>query len=109
MRQIGRELESKQRVVKVGIAPFKVVTQRYQSEDEARSAAQGEMRRVGREGLQIDVVCPGNPSLAAEGLLLLDESWPGFMQGRWSIKTVKSRGERKGGYRSTVQASGLSV
>ena len=99
----------KQRVVKVGIAPFKMVTPRYQSEDEARSAAQGEMRRVGREGLQIDVVCPGNPSLAAEGLLLLDESWPGFMQGRWSIKTVKSRGERKGGYRSTVQASGLSV
>ena len=99
----------KQRVVKVGIAPFKMVTPRYQSEDEARSAAQGEMRRVGREELQIDVVCPGNPSLAAEGLLLLDESWPGFMQGRWSIKTVKSRGERKGGYRSTVQASGLSV
>lgn len=99
----------KQHVVQVGVAPFKVVTQRYQNEDEARTAAQGEMRRVGREGLQIDVVCPGNPSLAAEGLLLLDESWPGFMQGRWSIKTVKSRGERKGSYRSTVQASCLSV
>lgn len=52
------------------------------------------MRRVGREGLQIDVVCPGNPALAAEGLLLLDESWPGFY-GRWSIKTVKSRGSAK--------------
>ncbi|MBA1429575.1 phage late control D family protein [Pseudomonas fluorescens] len=99
----------KKQVVEVGIAPFKVVTQRYPSEDEARSAAQGEMRRVSREVLQIDVVCPGNPSLAAEGLLLLDESWPGFMQGRWSIKTVTASGKRTGGYRSTIQASGLSV
>jgi phage protein D len=99
----------KKQVVELGIAPFKVVTQRYPSEDEARSAAQGEMRRVGREVLQIDVVCPGNPSLAAEGLLLLDESWPGFMQGRWSIKTVTASGKRTGGYRSTIQASGLSV
>ncbi|MDQ0650419.1 contractile injection system protein, VgrG/Pvc8 family [Pseudomonas cedrina] len=95
--------------VEVGIQPFKVLTQRYPSEDEARSAAQGEMRRVGREGLQIDVVCPGNPWLAAEGLLLLDESWPGFMQGRWSIKTVTASGKRTGGYRCTIQASGLSV
>ncbi|AZF30672.1 Phage tail protein D [Pseudomonas sp. R4-35-07] len=99
----------KKHVVEVGIAPFKVVTQRYQSEDEARSAAQGEMRRVGREGLQINVVCPGNPSLAAEGLLLLDESWPSFMQGRWSIKKVTASGKRADGYRCTIQASGLSV
>ena len=99
----------KKQVVELGIAPFKVVAQRYPSEDEARSAAQGEMRRVSREVLQIDVVCPGNPSLAAEGLLLLDESWPGFMQGRWSIKTVTASGKRTGGYRSTIQASGLSV
>lgn len=99
----------KKQVVEVGIAPFKIVTQRYQSEDEARSAAQGEMRRVWREGLLIDVVCPGNPSLAAEGLLLLDESWPGFMQGRWSIKKVTASGKRADGYRCTIQASGLSV
>jgi len=99
----------KKQVVEVGIAPFKIVTQRYQSEDEACSAAQGEMRRVWREGLLIDVVCPGNPSLAAEGLLLLDESWPGFMQGRWSIKKVTASGKRADGYRCTIQASGLSV
>ncbi|MDQ0738880.1 contractile injection system protein, VgrG/Pvc8 family [Pseudomonas sp. W4I3] len=99
----------KKQVVEVGIAPFKTITQRYQSEDEARSAAQGEMRRVWREGLLIDVVCPGNPSLAAEGLLLLDESWPGFMQGRWSIKKVTASGKRADGYRCTIQASGLSV
>ncbi|MGE1154964.1 phage late control D family protein [Pseudomonas kitaguniensis] len=97
-----------QRLVEVGFEPFKVVTQRYQNEDEARSAAQGELRRVGREGLKIDVACPGNPSLAAEGVLLLDESWPSFMQGRWSIHTVTASGNRKQSYRCVINASGLS-
>lgn len=98
----------KKRVVEVGIEPFKVVTQRFQSEAEARTAAEGEMRRVGREGLQVNVICPGNPSFGAEGLLLLDESWPGFMQGRWSIDTVTASGKRKESYRCTIKANGLS-
>ena len=95
-------------MVEVGIEPFKVVTQRYQNEAEARTAAEGEMRRVGREGLQVDVICPGDPSFGAEGLLLLDESWPGFMQGRWSIDTVIASGRRKESYRCAIKASGLS-
>ena len=98
----------KKRTVEVGIEPFKVVTQRYQNEAEARTAAEGEMRRVGREGMEVNVICPGNPSFGAEGLLLLDESWPGFMQGRWSIKTVTASGNRKDSYRCTITASGLS-
>ena len=98
----------KKHVVEVGIEPFKVVTQRYQNEAEARTAAEGEMRRVGREGLQVDVICPGDPSFGAEGLLLLDESWPGFMQGRWSIDTVIASGRRKESYRCAIKASGLS-
>ncbi|UUN89977.1 phage late control D family protein [Pseudomonas extremorientalis] len=98
----------KKNVVQVGIEPFKEVTQRYQNEAEARSAAEGEMRRVRREGLKIEVICPGNPAFAAEGLLLLDESWPGFMQGRWSINTVTASGKRKDSYRCTISASGLS-
>ncbi|UOP08816.1 contractile injection system protein, VgrG/Pvc8 family [Pseudomonas palleroniana] len=99
----------KKRVVRVGIEPFKQVVQRYQNEAEARAAAEGEMRRVGREGMQVDVICPGNPLFAAEGLLLLDESWPGFMQGRWSINTVTASGKRKDSYRCTINASGLSA
>jgi len=98
----------KQHVVEVGGAPFKVMTQRYQSEAEARTAAEGEMRRVGREGLQVSVICPGNPSFGAEGLLLLDESWPGFMRGRWSIDSVTASGKRKESYRCAIKASGLS-
>ncbi|WP_439863066.1 phage late control D family protein [Pseudomonas antarctica] len=99
----------KERLVEVGSAPFKVVTQRYQNEAEARTAAEGEMRRAGREGLKVNVICPGNPSFTAEGLLLLDESWPGFMQGRWSIKTVTASGKRSESYRCTIMANGLSA
>ena len=29
-----------------------------------------------------------NPLLAAEGLLVLDETWPSYMQGQWSMKQV---------------------
>ena len=64
------------------------------------------MRRVGREGMQVNVICPGNPLFGAEGLLLLDESWPDFMRGRWSIKTVTSSGKRSESYRCTILANG---
>lgn len=99
---------SRQRVVEVGIAPFKTLRQRCQSETEARSVAQGELRRVGREGLTIAIDCPGNPLLSAEGLLLLDETWPGYMQGRWSIDKVTHVGDTTTGYRSSIMASGLA-
>ena len=97
-----------QRVVEVGIAPFKTLRQRCQSETEARSVAQGELRRVGREGLSITIDCPGNPLLSAEGLLLLDETWPGYMQGRWSIDKVTHVGDTTTGYRSSIMARGLA-
>jgi phage protein D len=99
----------KQRVVQVGIAPFKTLRQRCQNEDEARVVAEGELRRVGREGLTLQIDCPGNPLLSAEGLLLLDETWPGYMQGRWSITKVTHSGDPTAGYRSSIMAGGLSV
>lgn len=98
----------KQRVVQVGNAPFKTLRQRYQNEAEARAVAESELRRVGREDLKLLIDCPGNPLLAAEGLLVLDETWPSYMQGRWSITTVTHVGDMATGYRSSITASGLS-
>lgn len=98
----------KQRVVHVGNAPFKTLRQRYQNEAEARAMAEGELRRVGREDLKLLIDCPGNPLLAAEGLLVLDETWPSYMQGRWSITTVTHVGDMATGYCSSITASGLS-
>ncbi|AHC33967.1 MULTISPECIES: contractile injection system protein, VgrG/Pvc8 family [unclassified Pseudomonas] len=99
----------RQRVVQVGNAPFKTLRQRYQNEAEARAVAEGELRRVGRENLKLVIDCPGNPLLAAEGLLVLDESWPSYMQGRWSIKQVVHVGDPATGYRSSITAGGLSI
>lgn len=99
----------KQRVVQVGNAPFKTLRQRFQDEAEARAVAEGELRRVGREGLKLMIDCPGNPLLAAEGLLLLDETWPSYMRGRWSMKQVVHVGDPVTGYRSSITAGGLSV
>ena len=99
----------KQRVVQVGVAPFKTLRQRCQNEDEARAVAEGELRRVGREGLELVIDCPGNPLLAAEGLLRLDETWPSYMQGRWSITNVVNEGDPEKGYRSAITAGGLSI
>ena len=97
----------KQRVVQLGIAPFKTLRQRYQSESEARTVAQGELHRVGQQELTLAIECPGNPLLSAEGLVLLDETWPVYMQGRWSIDKVIHSGDAKG-YRSSITASGLA-
>jgi len=99
----------KQRVVQVGIAPFKTLRQRCQNEAEARAVAESELRRVGREGLKLQIDCPGNPLLAAEGLLVLDETWPSYMRGRWSIKQVVHVGDPVTGYRSSITACGLSI
>ena len=71
--------------------------------------AEGELRRVGREGLKLLIDCPGNPLLAAEGVLLLDETWPSYMQGQWSMKQVVHVGDPATGYRSSITANGLSA
>ncbi|NVZ18195.1 contractile injection system protein, VgrG/Pvc8 family [Pseudomonas costantinii] len=99
----------KQRVVQVGNAPFKTLRQRCQNEAEARSVAEAELRRVGREDLKLQIDCPGNPLLAAEGLLRLDETWPSYMQGQWSITKVVHVGDPATGYRSSITAGGLST
>ena len=98
----------KQQVVEVGVAPFKTLRQRCQNQAEARAVAEGELRRVGREGLKLVIDCPGNPLLAAEGLLVLDETWPSYMQGQWSMKQVVHVGDPVTGYRSSITANGLS-
>ncbi|MFJ2364480.1 phage late control D family protein [Pseudomonas sp. NPDC087697] len=92
-----------------GIAPFKTLRQRYQSADDARAAAEGEVRRMMREALKVKIGCPGNPGLAAEGIVLLDPTWPDFMRGRWSIDKVTASGDRKTSYRCTIEATCLDA
>lgn len=91
--------------VEVGAEPFKRIRQRYESEDQARQVAEGELRRVERSAAKLRIDCPGNPAFGAEGLLELDESWPSYMRGTWSIDKVTGRLNRREGYRCTLEAS----
>ncbi|MBK5416872.1 phage late control D family protein [Pseudomonas sp. TH31] len=92
-----------------GIAPFKTLRQRYQSADDAKAAAEGETRRMMREALKVKIDCPGNPQLSAEGIVLLDPTWPDFMRGRWSIDKVTASGDRKDSYRCKIEATCLDA
>jgi phage protein D len=92
-----------------GIAPFKTLRQRYQSANDARAAAEGETRRMMREALKVTIGCPGHPGLCAEGIVLLDPTWPDFMRGRWSIDKVTATGDRKNSYRCKIEATCLDA
>ena len=99
----------KVRVEESGIAPFKTLRQRYRGADEARAAGEGEVRRMMRESLRVHIDCPGNPGLSAEGLVLLDTTWPDFMRGRWSIDKVTASGSRQNSYRCSIEATCLDA
>ncbi|MFR9656418.1 MAG: phage late control D family protein [Rikenellaceae bacterium] len=96
----GKELE-----VKVGEAPFKKLRNQHDSQEQANEAANGEMRKLARTGVKIRMDVPGDPRLVAEGLLELDDSFPDYMRGRWSLDRVISRGNRGQGYRCSLEAT----
>lgn len=83
--------------------------QRYQSAGDARAAGEGEVRRMLREALKVTIECPGNPGLSAEGVVLLDPTWPDFMRGRWSIDKVTASGSREKSYRCSIEATCLDA
>lgn len=95
----------KEKVVETGEKPFKKVRQRYQNEAEAKDAGEGELRKIKRSAYKVQIDCPGNPGYGAEGLVVLDDSWPSFMRQQWSIDKVTERGSRGQSYRCTIEAS----
>ncbi|MBV4476151.1 phage late control D family protein [Pseudomonas sp. B2M1-30] len=90
-----------------GSEPYKVIRQRQASEEEAKAIGEAEVRKMLREKYKLKITCPGDPLLVAEGLLVLDDSWPDFMRGRWSIEKVTASGKREESYRCLIEASGL--
>ncbi len=91
--------------VEDGIAPFKRLRQSYSSEDSALAACRDELRKIEREGVVVRMDLPGDPYLVAEGLLKLDDSFPSYMSGDWSIDKVEARGDGAAGYRCSVVAT----
>jgi phage protein D len=93
--------------VKTGLSPYKILRQHQPSEADAIAVGEGEVRKMLRQKYKVKITCPGDPRLAAEGLVLLDDSWPDFMRGRWSIDKVTASGSRENSYRCLIDASCL--
>lgn len=96
----------KQVEVKTGSAPYKVIRQKQASVEEAKAIGEAEVRKMLREKYTLKVTCPGDPLLVAEGLLVLDDTWPDFMRGRWSIEKVTASGKPEESYRCLIEANG---
>jgi len=90
--------------VEVGGEPVKALRQQYQSAQEALAAAVGEQRKLQRQGARITIEAPGDPRFVAEGLIVLDDTWPSHMRGTWSADKVTARGSRSG-YRCRIEAT----
>jgi phage protein D len=95
------------RWVETGLAPFKTIRQKQPNEADAIAVGEGEVRKMLRQKFKVKITCPGDPRLAAEGLVLLDDTWPDFMRGRWSIDRVTASGNRENSYRCLIDASCL--
>ncbi|SEO83784.1 phage tail protein [Pseudomonas sp. ok266] len=93
--------------VKTGLSPYKILRQHQPSEADAIAVGEGEVRKMLRQKFKVKITCPGDPRLAAEGLVLLDDTWPDFMRGRWSIDKVTASGNRENSYRCLIDASCL--
>lgn len=98
--ELGKEV-----IVETGSEPYKTMRQRHQSESEARAAGEGEVRRLKRQSARLRIEAPGNPAFAAEGIIRLDDTWPTYMRGRWSLDKVTASSSRAQGYRCVLEAT----
>lgn len=96
----GQETE-----VSVGVSPYKKIRQVYESEAVAVQACTDELKKIKRQGASVSLSVPGDPSLVAEGLLVLDETFPDSISGQWSIDRVVAQGDSSGGYRCGIEAT----
>ncbi len=86
-----------------GQPPRKCLPARYESQQSALTAIETEMRRIDRQGDKLQLDCPGNSELAAEGLLVLEGFPSERLSGQWSLDRVTH--SYNGGYRCAVVAT----
>lgn len=91
--------------VKSGQPPYKRLPNMYVNAEHATQALKGSSRKNAREKRRITLDVPGDPFLAAETPITLDESFPNGMVGEMSIDRVVARCTRSGGYRMSIEAT----
>lgn len=79
--------------VQLGSAPFKALRQDKNNQLEAEQACAAELRKIQREGRKLTIQAPVNPTVFAEGLIHLDDSFPDIVKGMCSIDKVSFSGQ----------------
>lgn len=91
--------------VVVGDEPHRVLPTVYRTEAEAMQQAEAALRKAKRHGDSLSLDCPGDPRIAAEGLLTL----AGFPSSRanvtWSCDRVTHSFRKSDGYRTRLEAT----
>lgn len=90
--------------IEIGEAPYRSLPTVYKTEEEAKQNAEAALRQSQREGDSLTLDCPGNPRIAAEGLLEM-KSFPSARANVvWSCDRV-THTYQKTGYRTRVEAT----
>lgn len=91
--------------VKTGSKPFKLLGKDKNNKTEAEQACAAELRKIQRTGRQVTINAPVNPAAFAEGIVILDESFPRAFQGKCSIDSVTLNGSGLQPTRMNIQAT----
>ncbi|PMJ89829.1 hypothetical protein [Vibrio sp. 10N.261.55.A7] len=91
--------------VVVGSSPFKSIGKDCNSLSEAQQACSTELRRIQREGRKVTINASPNPLTFAEGLVVLDDSFPSAFRGTCSIDSVNFTGRGRQVKTMMIQAT----
>lgn len=94
-----------EKTVERGSKPFKKLVDVFANEAEAIAEVESALRENDRKGKVLRLDIEGDPAIVAEGVLLLDESWPLHLRGKFSIDDVKASAGAERPYRLSVSAS----
>ncbi|MFA0690638.1 hypothetical protein [Vibrio splendidus] len=94
--------DGSKRSVQVGSSPFKRIGQEQNSEQEAIQAASAELRKLQRQGRKLSIDAPVMANAFAEGLLVLDKSFPDVAQGKYSIDSLRISGSGRSAKRMAL-------
>lgn len=85
--------DGERKEVQQGTEPFMMLGKDKNSEQEGKQAAAAALRRIKRQGRQFEIEAPPVASVFAEGIVILDASFPSAFQGKCSIDQVTFSGQ----------------
>ncbi|TOY91864.1 contractile injection system protein, VgrG/Pvc8 family [Vibrio fluvialis] len=91
--------------VVVGSSPCKVIRNEFSTQPEAEQACSTELRRIQREGQRVTISALPNEMAFAEGLVVIDNTFPSAFRGTSSIDSVCFSGRGRQAINMTIQAT----